>query len=99
MDVKSTFLNRNLEEEVYIEQLEGFYLSDNIDYVCKLKKSIYGLKQAPGAWYAMLDTYLQQQGFIKGIVDINLYIKIDHNNIIILKVLLMTLSLEVMMMD
>jgi hypothetical protein len=47
MDVKSTFLNGNLEEEVYIEQPEGFLLSEDGYYVCKLKKSIYGLKQAP----------------------------------------------------
>ena len=59
MDVKSSFLNGNLEEEVYIEQPEGFDLSDNKDYVCKLKKSLYGLKQTLRAWYARLDTYLQ----------------------------------------
>jgi hypothetical protein len=44
MDVKSTFMNGELEEEVYIEQPEGFQLSENADYVCKLKKSLYGLK-------------------------------------------------------
>jgi hypothetical protein len=44
MDIKSTFLNGELEEEVYIEQLEGFQLSENRDYVCKLKKALYGLK-------------------------------------------------------
>ena len=44
MDVKTTFLNGNMEEEVYIEQCKGFDLSDNKDYVCKLKKSLYGLK-------------------------------------------------------
>jgi hypothetical protein len=47
MDVKSSFLNGELEEEVYIEQPEGFQLSENADYVCKLKKALYGLKQAP----------------------------------------------------
>ena len=52
MDVKSAFLNGNLEEEVYIEQLEGFLLSENNDYVCKLKKTLYGLKQAPRAWFS-----------------------------------------------
>ena len=46
-DLKWTFLNGNLEEEVYIEQLEGFLLSKNNDHMCKLKKSLYGLKQAP----------------------------------------------------
>jgi hypothetical protein len=69
MDVKSTFLNGELEEEVYIEQLEGFQLSENIDYVCKLKKALYGLKQAPRAWYSRLDKYLQQAGFRKGSAD------------------------------
>jgi hypothetical protein len=51
MDVKSTFLNGNIEEEVYIEQLEGFMLSKNKDYVCKLNKTLYGLKQFPRAWF------------------------------------------------
>jgi hypothetical protein len=59
MDVKSSFLNGNLEEEVYIEQLEGFQLTNKGDYVCKLNKTLYGLKQAPRAWYARLDFYLQ----------------------------------------
>ena len=45
MDVKSTFMNGELEEEVYIEQPQGFQLSENADYVCKLKKALYGLKQ------------------------------------------------------
>jgi hypothetical protein len=47
MDVKSAFLNGDLKEEVYMEQPEGFELSDNPDFVCKLKKDLYGLKQAP----------------------------------------------------
>ena len=69
MDVKSVFLNGELEEEVYIEQPKGFQLSENTYYVCKLKKALYGLKQAPRAWYSRLDKYLQQAGFRKGSVD------------------------------
>jgi len=46
MDVKTTFLNGNLEEDVYMTQLEGFVDSNNAGKICKLKKSIYGLKQA-----------------------------------------------------
>ena len=49
MDVKSIFLNGNIEEEVYIEQPEGFLLSENKYYVCKLKNELFGLKQAPRA--------------------------------------------------
>ena len=51
MDVKSTFLNGKIEEEAYIEQLEGFLLSKNKGYVCKLKKELYGLKKYPRAWF------------------------------------------------
>ena len=49
LDVKLVFLNGELEEEVYIEQPKGFQLSENTDYVCKLKKALYGLKQDPRA--------------------------------------------------
>jgi hypothetical protein len=59
MDIRLAFLNGELEEEVYIEQPEGFQLSESTDYACKLKKSLYGLKQAPRAWYSRLDKYLQ----------------------------------------
>jgi hypothetical protein len=86
MDVKSTFLNGELEEEVYIEQPEGFQLSENTDYVCKLKKALYGLKQAPRAWYSRLDKYLQQAGLRKGSADNNLYIKVIQGNILLIEV-------------
>ena len=72
MDVKSTFLNGDLEEEVYIEQLEGFILGNDEKLVCKLKKALYGLKQAPRAWYYRLDKYLHQQRFLKGSIHSNL---------------------------
>jgi len=77
MDVKLSFLNGELEEEVYIEQPEGFLLSDKEGYVCRLKKALCGLKQAPRAWFACLDRYLHQQGFNKGSVDKNIYVKVD----------------------
>ena len=75
MDMKSAFLNGELEEEVYIEQLEGFPLTTKKDMVCKLKKALYGLKQAPRTWYARLDKHLEKLGFAKGSVDSNLYLK------------------------
>jgi hypothetical protein len=86
MDIKSTFLNGELEEEVYIEQPEGFQLSKNIDYVCKLKKALYGLKHAPRAWYSRLDKYLQQVEFRKGSAGNNLYIKVSQGNILLIEV-------------
>ena len=86
MDVKSTFLNGELEEEVYIEQPEGFQLSENEDYVCRLKRALYGLKQAPRAWYSKLDRYLQQQNFKRGSAYRNLYIKSNNDNILIIEV-------------
>jgi hypothetical protein len=83
MDVKSCFLNGDLNEEVYMEQPEGFKLSSNPDLVCKLKKALYGLKQSPHTWYHRLDTYLKDKGFKRGIVDNNLYIKIEDNDLLI----------------
>eukprot|EP00253_Pinus_taeda_P034766 PITA_34766 len=85
IDVKSTFLNGELEEEVYIEQPEGFLLLEKEDYVCRLKKDLYGLKKAPRAWYARLDGYLRQQGFEKGNADSNLYVQIDKDNLTIVE--------------
>lgn len=75
MDVKSAFLNGVLEEEVYIEQLEGFALEYGIDMVCKLKKALYGLKKAPRAWYERLHSYLISIGFMRTSDNSNLYLK------------------------
>jgi hypothetical protein len=86
MDVKSTFLNGDLEEEVYMEQPEGLSLTDNPNYVCKLKKALYGLKQAPRAWYYSLDKFLQEKGFKKGTIDRNLYIKSEGDNLLVVLV-------------
>eukprot|EP00253_Pinus_taeda_P036343 PITA_36343 len=81
MDVKSTFLNGDLKEEVYMEQLKGFDLAEGKDFLCMLKKALYGLKQDPRAWYARLDHYLHQQGFKKGVAGSNLYIKMDKDKL------------------
>ena len=55
MDVKTTFLYGDLEEEVYMKQPEGFVLEGQEDKVCKLVKSLYGLKQAPKQWHRKFD--------------------------------------------
>ena len=60
MDSKSMFLNGKIEKEVYIEQPRGFLLSENRDYVCKLKRALYCLKQVPRAWFWRLESYLKQ---------------------------------------
>ena len=86
MDVKSSFLNGDLKEEVYMEQPEGFQLSDNPDFFCKIKKALYRLKQAPHAQYYRLDNYLQDKGFKRGTIDINLYIKTKGNDFLIVLV-------------
>ena len=86
MDVKCAFLNSELEEEVYIEQIDEFYLVDEKDMVWRLKKALYGLKKAPRSWYARLDKYLINFGFSKGVVDNNLYFMIDNDNILVVEV-------------
>jgi hypothetical protein len=73
MDVKIAFLNGEIEEEVYIEQQDGFMTHEKESHVCKLKKALYGLQQAPRAWYEKIDGYLMSLGFSKSVVDPNLY--------------------------
>ena len=86
MDVKSAFLNGKIEEQLYIEQPEGFLLSENKYYVCKIEKALYGLKQALRAWFSRLDNYLKQQGFKRGVTESNLNLKIEDENMVIVVV-------------
>ena len=76
MDVKIAFLNGKIDEEVYIEQPEGFVTHGDKSHVCKLKKALYGLKQAPRVWYARMDGFLHSLGFSKSTIDSNLYFKV-----------------------
>eukprot|EP00253_Pinus_taeda_P031026 PITA_31026 len=62
-----------IEEEVYIEKLEGFETFDCESHVCRLKRALYGLKQAPRAWYTKIDNYFIGLGFKKSEVNANLY--------------------------
>jgi len=73
MDVNTAFLNGVIEEEVYIEQPEGFEIFSNESHVCRLKRALYGLKQAPCSWYTRIDNYFTGLGFSKSEVDPNLY--------------------------
>ena len=69
-----------------MEQLEGFQLSEDPDYVCRLKKTLYGLKQAPRAWYRRLDKYILQQGFKRGVANNNMYLKSEGEDILVVMV-------------
>ena len=62
MDVKTTFLNGFIEEEVYIEQPKRFEVEDKKTHVCRLKKDLHGLKLAPRAWYGRIDSFLTSLG-------------------------------------
>ena len=73
MDVKTAFLNEVIEEEVYIEQPNGFEIFNSESHVCRLKRVLYGLKQAPRAWYTRIDSYFTGLGFTKSEADPNLY--------------------------
>ena len=63
MDVKTVFLNGNLEEEIYMMQLEGFIAENQEHIVCKLKRSIYGLKEASRSWNIRFDQAIKSFGF------------------------------------
>ena len=76
LDVKTTFLNGVIEEEVYIEQPQGFEVKDRVTHVCKLKKDLYGLKQPPRAWYGKIYSFLSSIVITKSKVDPNLYMNI-----------------------
>jgi hypothetical protein len=65
MDVKIAFLNGKLEEEIYMEQPQGFVHQGGEHLVCKLHKSLYGLKQSPRAWNQKLDAFLKSIEFMK----------------------------------
>ncbi|GKB21332.1 retrovirus-related pol polyprotein from transposon TNT 1-94 [Tanacetum coccineum] len=75
MDVKTTFLNGILKEEVYVGQPPGFVRKQYPDHVYALDKALYGLKQAPQAWYDVLSKFLIDSGFQKGLIDPTLFIK------------------------
>ena len=61
--MKTAFLHGNLEEEIFMEQPEGFKKPGTKNLVCRLKKSLYGLKQSPRQWYKRFDSYMIQIGY------------------------------------
>ncbi|GJS85300.1 retrovirus-related pol polyprotein from transposon TNT 1-94 [Tanacetum coccineum] len=83
MDVKTTFLNDILREEVYVSQPDGFVDQDNPNHLYKLKKVLYGLKQALRARYDLLSKFLLSQEFSKGTVDPTLFIRRQGKDILL----------------
>ena len=81
MDVKTAFLNGEIDKEIYIEQPQG-YREGNL--VCKLRKSLYGLKQSPRLWNKCIDTFLLKNNFKRCISDPSIYCQHTSSGIIIL---------------
>src|SRR4030066_1714029 len=86
MDVKSAFLNGVIYEEVYVKQLPGFGDLKYPNHVFKLKKSLYGLKQAHRAWYDRLSNFLIKNGFKRGQVDTTLFRKTLKKEILVVQI-------------
>ena len=84
MDVKTTFLHGDLEEEIYMKQLEGFAVNGKKELVCKLKKSLYVLKQSPRMWYHKFDTFIRGLGFTRSKADHCVYFKLIGDRVIYL---------------
>nr|GEV08995.1 retrovirus-related Pol polyprotein from transposon TNT 1-94 [Tanacetum cinerariifolium] len=86
MYVKSAFLYRTIEEEVYVCQPPGFEDPDHPDKVYKVVKALYGLHQAPRAWYKTLANYLLENGFQRGKIDQTLFIKRQKGDILLVQI-------------
>nr|GEV35230.1 copia protein [Tanacetum cinerariifolium] len=86
MDVKTTFLNRELKEEVYVSQPEGFVDPDHPTHVYRLNKTLYGLKQALRVWYDTLSRFLLDNKFSKGAVDPTLFTQKTGKHILLVQI-------------
>nr|GEU30263.1 putative ribonuclease H-like domain-containing protein [Tanacetum cinerariifolium] len=86
MDVKSAFLYGTIKEEVYVCQPPEFEDLDHPDKVYKVVKTLYGLHQAPRAWYETLATYLLENGFQRGTIDQTLFIKKQKGDILVVQI-------------
>jgi hypothetical protein len=86
MDVKSAFLNGPIKEEVYVKQLQGFEDEEYPNHVYKLHKALYGLNQAPRAWYEYLRDFLIDNGFRISKANSTLFTRIVDNDIFICEI-------------
>ncbi|GKC31970.1 retrovirus-related pol polyprotein from transposon TNT 1-94 [Tanacetum coccineum] len=83
---QTAFLNGNIREEVYVSQPDGFVDKDNPNHMYKLKKALYGMKQAPRAWYDMLSSLLISQDFSRGSVDPTVFIRRDGKELLLVQI-------------
>nr|GEY53640.1 copia protein [Tanacetum cinerariifolium] len=86
MDVKKAFLNGELNEVVYVSQPKGFVDQYHPTHVYRLKKALFGLKQAPRAWYDKLSRFLMSTGFSKGVVDLTLFTRKTGKHVLLVNV-------------
>ena len=84
MDVKTAFLNGDIEEELYMVQPKGFVDPENADKVCKLQRSIYGLKQASRSWNQRFDKVIKNFGFIQTYGEACVYKKVSGSSVVFL---------------
>ena len=73
LDVKTTFLHSDFDEEIYIAQPKGFEVKGKENLVCRSKKSVYGLKQAPRKWYLKFDRFMHEHGYNRFHLDHYVY--------------------------
>ena len=86
MDVNNAFLHGELDQEIYMIQLRDFEIITHLNYVCKLKKAFYGLKQAPKAWYSKIVKFLTQNGYVMAHANSRLFVKFEAAKIAIVLV-------------
>ena len=84
MDVKTAFLNGDIDHEIYMRQPEGHEVPGKEDHVCRLKKSLYGLKQAGRVWYERIHSEFIVMGFIRLNNDPCIYVKRSKEFVIII---------------
>ena len=96
--MKTTFLNGDLKENVYMDQPMGFSVEGREHMMCKLKISIYGLKQASGQWYLKFNNIIVSFGFKENIVDRCIYLKVSGSKVMFLILMLMIYGLQLMIL-
>jgi hypothetical protein len=102
MDVVTAFLNGSLEEEIYMDQPEGYVQLGQEHLVCRLKKSLYGLKQSPRCWNTTFATFMESVGSRQSTADPCVYIQLEENTVVCIvavyvdDLIIMTMSEKVM---